>query len=100
MAAELTINAGLRYEYYSVVQEKNDRGKVWRMSCGGFCAPGTPWYNPDFNNFAPRIGFAWAPSRFNDNTLIRAGFGTFFGPGQNDDVVAPIATAGSLLRQG
>ena len=27
----LTINAGLRYEYYSVVQEKNGRDKVWRL---------------------------------------------------------------------
>ncbi len=93
----LTINAGLRYEYYSVVQEKNDLGKVWRMSCGGFCAPGTPWYEPDFNNFGPRVGFAWAPTRFNDNTLIRAGFGVFFGPGQNDDVFAPIDNAGSRV---
>jgi hypothetical protein len=93
----LTINAGLRYEYYSVVQEKNDRGKVWRVACGGFCPAGTPWYEPDFNNFGPRVGFAWAPSRFNDNTLIRAGFGVFFGPGQNDDVFAPIDNAGSRI---
>ena len=91
----LTINAGLRYEYYSVVKEKDGRDKVWRMACGGFCAPGTPWYNPDCNNFAPRIGFAWTPARFKDNTVIRAGFGVFFGPGQNDDVFAPIDNAGS-----
>jgi Carboxypeptidase regulatory-like domain/TonB dependent receptor-like, beta-barrel len=93
----LTINAGLRYEYYSVVQEKDDRGKVWRVACGGFCPAGTSWYEPDFNNFGPRVGFAWAPSRFNDNTLIRAGFGVFFGPGQNDDVFAPIDNAGSRI---
>ena len=41
----LTINAGLRYEYYSVVKEKDGRDKVWRTACGGFCAPGTPWYD-------------------------------------------------------
>jgi hypothetical protein len=91
----LTINAGLRYEYYSVVQEKDGRAKVWRMSCGGFCPPGTPWYEPDRNNFAPRVGFAWSPTRFEDRTVIRAGFGVFFGPGQNDDVFAPIDNAGS-----
>ena len=93
----LTINAGLRYEYYSVVKEKDDRGKVWRMSCGGFCPPGTPWYNPDKNNFAPRVGFSWSPARFNDMTVIRGGFGVFFGPGQNDDVFAPIDNAGSRI---
>jgi hypothetical protein len=94
----LTINAGLRYEYYSVVQEKNGKDKVWRLSCGGFCAPGTPWYDADFNNFGPRVGFAWAPARFDDNTVIRGGFGVFFGPGQNDDVFAPIDNAGSRIE--
>lgn len=93
----LTINAGLRYEYYSVVKEKDGRGKVWRVACGGFCEPGTPWYDADKNNFAPRIGFAWAPARFKDNTVIRGGYGIFFGPGQNDDVFAPIDNAGSRI---
>ena len=91
----LTINAGLRYEFYSVAVEKDGRDKVWRIACGGFCAPGTPWYDPDYNNFGPRVGFAWTPARFKDNTVIRGGFGMFFGPGQNDDVFAPIDNAGA-----
>ncbi len=94
----LTINAGVRYEYYSVVQEKDNRGKVFRLSCGGFCADGTSWYKPDRNNFDPRVGFAWVPARFNDKTVIRAGFGMFHGPGQNDDVFAPIDNAGSRIN--
>ena len=93
----LTINAGVRYEYYSVVKEKDGRDKVWRIACGGFCPPGTPWYDADRNNVAPRLGFAWAPARFNDNTVVRGGYGIFFGPGQNDDVFAPIDNAGSRI---
>jgi hypothetical protein len=93
----LTLNAGLRYEYYSVVVEKDGRDKVWRIACGGFCAPGTSWYDPDRNNFAPRLGLAWVPGRFKDRTVIRAGYGIFFGPGQNDDVFAPIDNAGSRI---
>ena len=93
--SNLTFNAGLRYEYYTVPVEKDGRDKVWRMSCGGFCAPGTRWYNPDYNNVGPRVGFAWSPARFNDNTVIRGGFGVFFGPGQNDDVFAPIDNSGA-----
>jgi Carboxypeptidase regulatory-like domain len=93
--SNLTINAGLRYEFYTVPVEKDGRDKVWRTACGGFCAPGTQWYDPDYNNFGPRIGFAWLPARFKDRTVIRGGFGVFFGPGQNDDVFAPIDNAGA-----
>ena len=95
--SNLTINAGLRYEYYSVVREKDGRDRVWRIACGGFCPAGTPWYDPDFNNFGPRVGMSWAPARFNDKTVIRAGFGIFYGPGQNDDVFAPIDNAGNRI---
>jgi hypothetical protein len=94
----LTINAGVRYEYYSVVREKDDRGKVFRMACGGFCPDGTSWYKPDRNNFDPRIGLAWAPVALKDRTVVRAGFGMFHGPGQNDDVFAPIDNAGSRIN--
>jgi hypothetical protein len=97
LRSNLTLNAGVRYEYYTVPVEKDGRDKVWRVSCGGFCAPGTRWYDPDYNNFGPRVGFAWAPSRFHDKTVIRGGFGVFFGPGQNDDVFAPIDNAGSRI---
>lgn len=93
--SNLTVNAGLRYEFYSVPVEKDGRAKVWRLSCGGFCAPGTQWYAPDYNNFGPRVGFAWSPKRFNDKTVVRGGFGVFFGPGQNDDVFAPIDNSGA-----
>ena len=97
LRSNLTVNAGLRYEYYSVVVEKEGRDKVWRMACGGFCPPGTSWYDPDRNNFAPRLGVAWLPGRFNNRTVIRAGYGIFYGPGQNDDVFAPIDNAGSRI---
>jgi hypothetical protein len=93
--SNLTFNAGLRYEFYTVPVERDGRDKVWRIACGGFCAPGTQWYAPDYNNFGPRVGFAWSPARFKDNTVIRGGFGVFFGPGQNDDVFAPIDNAGA-----
>ena len=35
-------------------------------------------YDGDYNNFAPRIGFAW--QLFGTRTIIRSGYGVFFGP--------------------
>ncbi len=93
----LTLNLGLRYEFYSVVKETHDRGKVFAMECGGFCAPGTPFYDKDPNNAAPRLGFAWTPGRFHDRMVVRGGYGLYFGPGQNDDVFAPIDNTGNRI---
>jgi len=86
----LTLNLGLRYEYYSVSKEVKNRARVFDPACGGFCPPGTPWYLPDRNNFDPRVGLAWSPRAFGDKTVFRAGVGVFHGPGQNDDVNAAL----------
>lgn len=87
----LTLNLGARYEFYTVSNEVNGRGKVFDLArCKGFCAPGSPFYFPDRNNLAPRIGLAWSPRAFNGKTVFRTGYGIFYGTGQNDDVTAAI----------
>jgi hypothetical protein len=79
----LTLNLGLRYEYYGINKEVHDIYKVFDMyACKGFCPQGTPWYFPDRNNFDPRVGLAWSLGK----TVIRAGGGLYHGPGQIDDV--------------
>ena len=84
---ELTLNLGLRYEYYGVNREVKDRYRVFDIfECRGFCAHGSPWYFPDRNNFDPRLGIAWAPKALKGNTVIRTGAGVYHGPGQLDDV--------------
>jgi hypothetical protein len=81
----LTLNIGLRYEYYTVLHEVKDRIAVIKFSCGGFCPPGTPLYAPVRTDFAPRLGLAWTPGGTGGNTVIRAGFGMYFSPNQMDD---------------
>lgn len=86
----LTLNLGLRYEYYSVTHEVKGRAAIFDIpGCGGQCPPGTPFYFPDYNNFAPRIGLAWSPSIFHGKAVIRTGYGMFFVPNQNDDYSDP-----------
>lgn len=87
----LTASIGTRYEYYSVAKTSDGRGRVFDLTrCSGFCPQGSPWYFPDRNNFAPRVGLGWSPARFNGKTVFRAGYGMFYGPGQIDDVNAAI----------
>jgi Carboxypeptidase regulatory-like domain/TonB dependent receptor len=79
----LTLNLGLRYEYYGINREVHDIYRVFDLyGCRGFCPHGTPWYYPDRNNFDPRLGMAWSKGK----TVIRTGAGIYHGPGQIDDV--------------
>ncbi len=90
----LTLNLGLRYEYYSVNREVHDIYRVFDLNaCRGFCPHGTPWYFPDRNNFDPRIGIAWSPKALKGKTVIRTGAGIYHGPGQIDDVNTPLDNA-------
>ncbi len=89
--SELTLNFGLRYEQYTVSKDVVGRGRVFDIvRCQGFCTPGTPWFFPDNDNIAPRFSMAWSPKFLGGKTVIRTGYGRYFGPGQNDDVTAAI----------
>lgn len=78
----LTLNMGLRYEYFGVLKELNNQVSNFVFGPGGGLAgsrvePTSQLYNPDRNNFAPRIGFAYSPRRFDlqEKLVFRGGFG-------------------------
>ncbi|HKG47618.1 MAG TPA: TonB-dependent receptor [Pyrinomonadaceae bacterium] len=78
----LTLNLGLRYEYFGVLKEKDDQVANFVFGPNGGLAgsrvePTSQLYNPDRNNFAPRFGFAYRPNRFglNEKFVIRGGAG-------------------------
>ena len=86
----LTLNLGLRYEFYSVTHEVHNRSAVVDIkNCGGFCPPGTAYYDPNYKDFGPRLGLAWAPSALQGKTSIRTGYGIYYGGNQNDDFSDP-----------
>jgi hypothetical protein len=94
LSPHLTLNLGLRYEYFSVVHEILNRSAVVDIAgCGGFCPKGTPYYDPNTRNFGPRVGLAWAPALFHGRTTIRTGFGIYYGGNQNDDFSDPAESA-------
>ncbi|HXZ82048.1 MAG TPA: TonB-dependent receptor [Terriglobales bacterium] len=86
ISGNFTLNAGLRYEYFSPYTEIFNR-LVNLDVAPGFTAvqpvqpnqvgPYTGQFpaslvEPDRNNFAPRLGIAWKPLK---NTVVRAGYG-------------------------
>ncbi|HUO35173.1 MAG TPA: carboxypeptidase regulatory-like domain-containing protein [Candidatus Acidoferrum sp.] len=80
LTSTITVNAGLRWDYYGVFHEKNDllsnfyptQGLV-QVGTGGV----GKLYQPDYRNFAPRLSAAW-DVRGKGRTVIRAGWGLFF----------------------
>jgi hypothetical protein len=83
VTSRVTFNYGLRWDYFGVVHEKNNL--FWQMSPtnGGtelqVGSPGGPGslYNPDYNNFAPRVALAYDLTG-KGHTVVRAGWGLFY----------------------
>ena len=77
--ANLVVNLGLRYDYFSVPTERDDRlfNRQGPSGLGALIPASEGIYTPDRNNFAPRTGFAWTlgPS---GRTVVRGGFGMFY----------------------
>jgi carboxypeptidase family protein len=93
----LTLNLGLRYEYFSPITEK--QGRLTNLFFGSQGLANSQvrvvneLFKPDRNNFAPRIGFAYSPSfggfaglLTKDRSVIRGGFGIAY----NRIPVAPL----------
>ncbi len=97
----LSLTLGLRYEYWTRLNEKNGLFLLPRLTGGNAIATlldpnatidyaggdtGRPFYNADRNNFAPNIGIAWDPTG-GGRTSVRAGYSISYG---NDDSITAI----------
>ena len=81
----LTITAGLRYEYIGPGVDADDRANLYDATTGSLAPVGTGTmprggYEPDRNNFGPRVGIAWTPDA-SGRTVIRGGYGVYYNQG-------------------
>src|SRR5690606_12475471 len=60
----LTMSYGLRYEFYSVMREDQNRAVIFNTETGNLMPSNTPFYKSSKLNFGPRLAFSWAPDRF------------------------------------
>ncbi len=77
----LTLNLGVRWEYFGPISEKNGllyniatnapTATLEHVGSGGLANA----YPRDLNNFGPRLGLAWSPWT---RTTVRAGYGVFY----------------------
>lgn len=82
----LTLNLGVRYEFFAVPRESNkiqatltNAGQINGINqlTNITAVQSTNWYKNDWNNFAPRVGFSW--DMFGDGrTALRGNYGVFY----------------------
>ena len=118
ITSELTVNLGVRYELFPALRIGNglalepvitdpdnpvasilDSNGVYQP-VGGNSGRENAYYRTDYNNFAPNVGFAYAPRfergigkfLFGETVVIRGGYSRIFG---NDQIVTGIDNAGT-----
>lgn len=84
LSTKLTLDYGLRWEYTRPREERHNRQSVFDLGSltlqfAGVNGFRTELFNPNYKNFAPRIGLAYSPFG-NSKTAIRAGFGLYYLP--------------------
>ncbi len=78
--SKLTLNAGLRWDYFGVLGEKNDLLSNFDLQQGLVMVGSSgldKLYNADWNNFSPRLGFAWDLTG-KSKSVVRGGWGLFY----------------------
>ncbi|HWC16503.1 MAG TPA: TonB-dependent receptor, partial [Terriglobales bacterium] len=78
----LTLNFGLRWDYFGVVHEGDNL--IFRFNPAtdslqrvGVSGGPSDLYDPDYNNFAPRVAFAYDLTG-HGRTVVRGGWGLFY----------------------
>ena len=80
----LTVNLGLRWEYFAGMTEKSGNNPRVNLGSGAgtFSNLAIVLHQPQVDaqkaNFGPQIGFAWSPAHDNGKLVIRGGFGLAF----------------------
>ena len=92
----LTLNYGLRYEYYTPLREFDNRQILFDIITGTLRDSSEDPLQTSKTNFGPRVGLSWSPNPGGTgffgggNTVLRGGFGIYYGPGQTEDQIQPI----------
>lgn len=91
VSSKLTLNLGLRYEWSTPYSERYNHNQLTCFTCDSginvpgvgeligttiLATPGRRHADPDSNNIAPRLGFAY---RLDNKTVVRGGAGLYYG---------------------
>jgi hypothetical protein len=85
----VSLNAGLRYEFSTVPEEKYGRDSALPDLMGSEPVVGPLYRNPTLTNFSPRAGVAW--DVFGDGrTAVRGGYGLYFNTNNHQNLIVTV----------
>lgn len=98
----LTVNLGLRWNYFGTMSDKQNNLSVFTPGAGSAMLTGASLVQTGSlaanqkGNFGPQVGFAWTPDYYHHNIVLRGGFGINFEENQiaitrSGDANVPIA---------
>src|SRR5262245_33140253 len=98
ITSRLTLNLGVRYDYLGIFREEGDRLSNF-VPTQGLVRVGESalerLYEPDYNNFAPRFGFAFDTTG-RGRTILRGGYGLYYDtPSQGDFLLQGVPNGGA-----
>jgi hypothetical protein len=86
LRSNVTLNYGLRYEYYTPLKVVDNGVVKFNIETGEIDPNTSQLHGARKDNVQPRASVTWAPGR----TVFKSGFGIFVGPGQGEDLIQPI----------
>lgn len=70
--SKLTLNVGVRYDFYQPPQEKNNHAGIYNIQANTYKLGSWP---SNYLNFAPRVGFAY---KVTDKIALHGGYGIYY----------------------
>ena|GEM_PF-1176036 len=75
LAQNFTVNYGVRYDWATDPYDKKDGTRAFDPRTGALMNYGQPYFNTNFRDISPRLGFSWAPL---ERTVVKVGTGIFY----------------------
>ena len=97
LSQRVTVNAGLRYEFSTLPEEKYNRDSALPDLSAAAPVVGPLYENPTFRNISPRVGLAW--DVFGDGrTALRAGYGLYFNTNNHQNLIVTVTNPPATPR--
>ena len=89
LTPRLTLNAGLRYEFTTMPEDKYGRDSALPDLTASAPVVGPLYENPTYTNLSPRGGLAW--DIFGDGrTAVRGGYGLYFNTNNHQNLIVTV----------